>query len=77
MRVREGAAHLLGMLQSTRAGDRLSALWVVERMRLGGVVARVEALATTDPDERVRRRAQRVCDTLPKFEHAEAHGGKS
>lgn len=75
MRVREGASHLLAMLQSEQAGDRLSALWVVERMRLSGLVARLETLADSDADARVRRRAQRVRDAV--HEAAEVAWGRA
>jgi hypothetical protein len=76
MRIREGAAHLLAMLGSARTSDRLSALWVVERIKLSGVVAKLEALAASDPDLRIRRRAQRVRDALGGVAPAGA-GGRS
>ncbi len=60
MQLRDGAVHLLAMLRSGTNGDRVSALWVVERMGLTGLMARMRSLAETDPDPRVRRRAQRV-----------------
>ncbi len=56
-----GAAEdLLEMLASDVRSERLSALWVVERLNLGSVLERVEALAQDDSDPEVRRRATEI-----------------
>lgn len=62
--LREGAGTLIEMLASDTASDRLSALWVVERMRLHHMLARIERIVDGDPDERVRTRARRLLRLL-------------
>jgi len=58
--MREGAHALFEMLASDAAPDRLSALWVVERMRLQNLFTRIETMVEGDPDTRVRARARRL-----------------
>jgi len=58
--LREAGEVLLDMLEDSSQAHRLSALWVIERMRLRSVLNRIVELSHGDPDERVRQRAQRV-----------------
>ncbi|MFH1108970.1 MAG: HEAT repeat domain-containing protein [Planctomycetota bacterium] len=58
--LREAGEVLLDMLEDPSQAHRLSALWVIERMRLRSVLHRIVELSHSDPDERVRQRAQRV-----------------
>ena len=51
---------LLDMLEGPSPAHRLSALWVVERLKLRAVGRRLVYLSRNDPDPRVRRRAERV-----------------
>jgi len=48
------------MLRDDAPEHRLSALWVVERLRAGPIVDRVAAMSRSDSDSRVRSRAKRV-----------------
>ena len=59
---------LIRMLDSNVRGDRLSALWVVQRLSLGSMLDRVAALATDDLDEEVRRRAAGVAHALAPWQ---------
>jgi HEAT repeat protein len=71
--LREAGEVLLDMLDDSSQAHRLSALWVIERMRLRSVLQRISELSRGDPDERVRRRAQRVFRELGA--HAEPRAG--
>jgi HEAT repeat protein len=64
LRLPQAADALLSMLEDSPPGHRLSGLWVVERLRLNSLAERVERLASTDSDRRVRRRASRVLAVL-------------
>jgi hypothetical protein len=59
------------MLDDPARAHRLSALWVIERLRLRTLLHRILELSRSDPDERVRQRAQRV------FRDLLADGGRS
>ena len=56
----EAGDALLDMLEHESPAHRLSALWVVERLKLRSLLARLEAATRRDPDPRVRKRARRV-----------------
>ena len=58
--LQEAGHALLDMLENPSSAHRLSALWVIERLRLRAVLHRILDLSRHDPDERVKRRAQRV-----------------
>ncbi len=64
MRVRDGAVRLVEMLVSERGADRLTALWVVERLNMAGLAERIATMAESDPDPRVRRRARRLLEQI-------------
>ncbi len=51
---------LLDMLDDSSQPHRLSALWVVERLRMQIVLGRVHEMSRDDPDRRVRARAGRL-----------------
>lgn len=65
LNVSQAAEELLTMLADPQSSHRLSALWVVERLRLKAMVRRIVDLCSNDPDEKVRRRAGRVLRLLP------------
>lgn len=58
------AETLVNMLEDRSSTHRISALWVVERLRLRTVLHRIHELSRADPDERVRRRAGRLLSEL-------------
>jgi HEAT repeat protein len=60
----EAGETLLAMLEDTSRGQRLSALWVVDCLRLRVVRDRVHAISRGDLDEQVRKRAGRVLASL-------------
>jgi len=60
---RAGAA-LLDMLEDQSGAHRVSALWVVERLRLQSVVERIAKMSRDDHDPRVRARARRTLRQL-------------
>lgn len=62
--VRRAADSLLEMLDSDARGERLSALWVVERLGLASLVEHIQGLAHDDADVEVRRRAAGIARTL-------------
>ena len=62
--LREAGETLLDMLDDASASHRLSALWVVERLRLRAMLHRLEALSERDPNRRVRHRAARILATF-------------
>lgn len=57
LQVREAAAALIEMLQHTSPEQRISALWVVQELKLATLRPRIQQLAESDPDQRVRERA--------------------
>ncbi len=59
-----GREALGAMLGDERADHRISGLWAAQRGRAIELVERVGALATRDPDARVRRRALRCATRL-------------
>lgn len=59
-----GGESLLDMLSDPSPGHRLSALWVVNRLRLRSLRPQLQALAAGDSDDRVRRRALSVLNEL-------------
>ncbi len=61
---RLGGTELLRMLEDADRAHRISALWVVERMRLQSVSERIRRLAEADPDPVIRRRADHVVGAL-------------
>jgi HEAT repeat protein len=61
---RKAGNSLLDMLEDTSPAHRLSALWVVGRLKLRAVDRRVRELSSGDPHERIRRRARRVLGEL-------------
>ncbi len=58
---------LLEMLTGTTRGERLSALWVVERLNLGSLHERITRMAHDDSDSEVRRRAGQVACTFASW----------
>ncbi len=77
MRVRDGAESLLKMLNSPSSGHRTSALWVVEHLNLALMMERLMTLAESDPDIRVKRRAQRIAEKFHFQEHQRMMSGES
>jgi len=75
--IREGADRLLDMLLSGTDTDRISALWVVERTQLAGVVQILEQMAADDPDERVRRRAHRILKSVEDADLSPEHAAST
>lgn len=61
---REAGVILLEMLHDADPNRRVSALWVVESLKLMTLAARVLKLAKFDPDDAVRRRALRAVSVL-------------
>lgn len=55
---------LLDMLDSSSSAQKLSGLWVVERLKLQTLIKRVENMGRSGTDKRVQQRAQRVLDGL-------------
>lgn len=66
---RSAGEALIKMLEDPQASQRLSALWVIEHLRLGSIVRRVEHLRHHDEDDRVRHRAERVLRRLQSQVH--------
>ena len=62
--VYEAGDVLLDMLEDSSPANRLSALWVIEKLGLDAVLARLEVLGTNDPDNRVRQRAKQILQRL-------------
>lgn len=82
MRMPQGAATLISMLQDTRVEHRFAALWIVDQMRLTSVASRIEVLEQNDPDPRIARIALHVGKRLrrqaplPKTEQTELAGAR-
>lgn len=57
---REAAVALERMLKEPSAPHRISALWVVERLRIREILTTLVDMERNDPDESVRVRARRV-----------------
>jgi len=64
MEFEEAGEVLLGMLEAPSPAHKLSALWVVERLRLRTLLHRLDQLSRNDSDRRVRQRAERVLGEL-------------
>ncbi len=62
-RDRNAAITLLNMLADPSPAHRISALWVVEQLELVSLVSRLQQMAETDTDQRIRDRAERVLCT--------------
>jgi len=62
--MRRAAGELLRMLEDGSCSQRVSALWVVQRLELRSVLQRVVSLSRHDPDDRVKQRARRVLQEL-------------
>lgn len=60
----DAAESLVDMLDDATRAHRVSGLWVVRRLQLRTLLPRVADLAARDPDDRVKRYAQRVLDEL-------------
>ncbi len=60
----KAGAALLDMLEDQSGAHRVSALWVVERLRLQSVAERIVVMSRDDHDPRVRARARRVLRKL-------------
>ncbi len=60
LRVRDAAESLLQMLRDPSRAHRISALWVVEKHGLAGIMNQVSSMAEHDADEVVRKRARRL-----------------
>jgi len=72
VRVERAGEALLDMLEDRSRPHRIAALWVIERLQLGSLLDRVEALAEKDPDQQVRRRAARVWQAMGIFDYHSA-----
>jgi HEAT repeat protein len=57
----QAAEALLAMIESESSAHRVSALWLVEKLRLRTLLPRVQEIMEKDPDPRVRGRAKRIC----------------
>jgi len=64
MQFEPAADALLDMLGDVSQAHRISALWVIERMRLRSMLDRIAEMSQTDSDSRVRDRASRVMRDL-------------
>lgn len=64
MNVREAAETLLEMLGHSTTGQRISALWVIEKLHLATLMDRVQRMAEDDPDADVRHRAEGIRQKL-------------
>ena len=62
--VREAAETLLRMLIDKDRAQRISALWLVDKMGLFTLVERISKMAACDADVQVRDRAQRLVGQL-------------
>lgn len=64
LELREAVDALLAMLHGAARSDRLSALWVIECLRLESLTDRLADLAQNDLDPQVRHRAMQVARTV-------------
>ena len=72
MEIPEAGDALLDMLEDSSDSHRLSAIWVVERVGLKSLAPRMAMLSRDDPDERIRRRAASVIQSLgAQYGHAD------
>lgn len=62
--LRQAGEALIDMLEAPSPAHRLSALWVIERLRSPAVIHIIRNMTCNDPDQRVRERAKRLCGTL-------------
>jgi|CXWL01.1.fsa_nt_gi HEAT repeat protein len=62
--MQKASQELEKMLKDNSAHHRLSALWVVERIKARPIMERLMAMSRSDPDPRVRSRARRVLEGL-------------
>lgn len=62
--LRQAGEALIDMLEAPSPAHRLSALWVIERLRSPAVIHMVRDMTCNDPDQRVRERAKRLCGAL-------------
>lgn len=62
--LRHAGEALLDMMSDPSPEHRMSALWVIERLRLQSAARHVVRLSREDPEERIRERAARVLATL-------------
>lgn len=60
LRIRDAAESLIELLRHPSRAHRMSALWVVEKLNLAGILDRIRSMTLNDPDDDVRRRAQRL-----------------
>ncbi len=74
LEIGDAAEALLDMLDEDSRSQRLSALWVVERLKLRSLFDKLDALSEGDPDPKIRRRASRVMSGLaPVFDSSARH----
>ena len=62
--LRQAGEALLDMLQDPSQAHRLSALWVIERLRLHSVLAQIDQMSRLDADRQVQMRARRILHTF-------------
>ena len=62
--LRQAGEALLDMLQDPSQAHRLSALWVIERLRLHPVLAQIDQMSRLDADRQVQMRARRILHTF-------------
>ncbi|MFW6059712.1 MAG: HEAT repeat domain-containing protein, partial [Phycisphaeraceae bacterium] len=75
MKAGEALPALTRMLADERPEHRLSALWLVERMGVLEAAQAVAELATSDPDPKVRQRAEAVAAEVLEMMRAPRGGG--
>ena len=64
MELRKAGETLIDMLADSSNAHRLSALWVVERLKLNALLHRIEDISRDDPDPHIREQAKRVLQEL-------------
>ncbi len=60
LQIREAAEALILLLRDPSRAHRVSALWVVEKYGLAGLLNQISDIAENDPDEGVRQRARQL-----------------
>ena len=70
----EGVPTLLAMLSAGSRDERLSAMWVVERLRLRSLTDHLVDIARRDPDSRVRGRAAEAVRRIARQESSSDAG---